>query len=89
MKRLRALHIFGLDLDSAASTMEAVVLRRALERLRQAHPGIVIDAVYLAGFQDEGNFVPWSHSMAWGPFNDKTLADRCDLDSFLGFVIGF
>jgi hypothetical protein len=89
LKRLRAIHIAGLDMDLATHTfaspllapkVDAESLRRAVESLRQSHPGIVIDGDYNSR---------WAAG-EWEDFADLSLEpfdnESSDLDSFLGYT---
>ncbi|HVX13757.1 MAG TPA: hypothetical protein VHC22_21425 [Pirellulales bacterium] len=91
-KRLRAIHIAGLDMDLDSHTFvsplfkpktDAHLLRRAVESLRYSHPGIVIDGDYPSRW-GTGD---WEDSMELlsEPFEDKFT----NLDHFLGFTVFF
>lgn len=79
LKRLNDVCIAGLDFSLAASTEEAGRLRRALQSLEQAHPGIAVDRDYNTFWiEDQKEDVPWS---GCEPFNDQE-----DLESQLQLV---
>ncbi|HJT30656.1 MAG TPA: hypothetical protein VJ783_01220 [Pirellulales bacterium] len=80
LRRLKAVHIAGLDLDLASSNEEAAEVRRALESLRRSHPKLVLDSDYNSRWLDaQKQDYP---SLRWEPFDDRTS----DLEFFLGFV---
>jgi hypothetical protein len=88
LKRLRAIHIAGLEMDLAAHDSSGPFaprsdpesLRRAVESLRQSHPRIVIDGDYSSRWA-AGEWEEFT-SLTSEPFDNKSA----DLDSFLGLV---
>ena len=79
LKRLSDVCIAGLDMDLAASTEEAGRLRRALQSLERARPGIALDRDYDSFWMDDQKEqFPF---LGCEPFNDRE-----NLDTYLRLV---
>ena len=79
LQRLNDVCILGLDLNLAAPIWEAGRLRRALQSLERAHPGIAVDRDYHSfRTEDQEEQFPW---LVCEQFNDRE-----DLESYLRAV---